>query len=245
MKIWITALCFLHVAVASASMQEAADRYDEGDYAGAVAAYEQLEDDGYYSFSLFYNKGVSHLELNEIGQAIAYFEKALLLDPGNEDALHNLEVARQRTLDQVEYPEKKGISTLLSSIVMAANMQTWAMVAVALFIAAALAIVMLAFRKRKRKVWMYTAFGCIASAMLFTSLAVSQYHQLSQAHVAVIMTPKVVVRNAPTPDADEVFTLHEGTRVDVLQIKNGWLEIELNNNQGWILEEFIQAIRIF
>jgi SH3-like domain-containing protein len=52
---------------------------------------------------------------------------------------------------------------------------------------------------------------------------------------AIILTPKVDVRSEPRESATTLFVLHEGTKVMVLQDRNGWSEVRLpNGSVGWM-----------
>lgn len=65
-------------------------RYRADDYAGAVAALEGLggSDD-------HYNRGNGLARLGEYEDALAAYEQALRLDPGNDDARHNRDLIRR------------------------------------------------------------------------------------------------------------------------------------------------------
>jgi len=110
--------------------------YTEGKYSEAVTHYEAIVANGKVSAELYFNLGNAYFKLNDIAHAILNFERAYLLNPGDDDISFNLELARAYTTDKIEaIPDffvvkwVKSISNLFSS-------NTWAFLAISSFIIA-------------------------------------------------------------------------------------------------------------
>jgi len=71
------------------------DAYLHGDYAAAVAAYEQLDRQQVVSAELVFNLGDAYYRQGQLGRAIWCWERALALDPDHDDARYNLAQARK------------------------------------------------------------------------------------------------------------------------------------------------------
>ena len=57
---------------------------------------------------------------------------------------------------------------------------------------------------------------------------------------------KTAVRNAPTFNSEEVFILHEGTKVVVLDAVDNWKKIKLiDGKQGWMIADEIKLLTDF
>ena len=82
--------------------EKANKNYKEGSYEVALDLYKQIEAGNVVSSELYYNMANSYYKLNRVGQTIYYYEKALQLDPLNEDAANNLTFARRMTIDTIE-----------------------------------------------------------------------------------------------------------------------------------------------
>src|SRR4029077_10622714 len=61
------------------------DAYLRGDYAGAVAAYQELDRQGLVSADLTFNLGNAYYRQGNLGRAIWAYERAAALDPDDED----------------------------------------------------------------------------------------------------------------------------------------------------------------
>ncbi|MEM1125493.1 MAG: tetratricopeptide repeat protein [Bacteroidota bacterium] len=71
-------------------------RYQAGDYQGALDAYTEVLEAGYGSVALYLNTGNAHYRLDQLAQAIRFYERARQLDPGHEAVVHSLEIAQSR-----------------------------------------------------------------------------------------------------------------------------------------------------
>ncbi len=92
---------------ASAGVPEAVRLFDEGTalieagrYTQAIAAFESALTAGFENPALHYNLGVAHYRLDQLGEAVASFERARRLTPDDRMVLHNLSIAQARTRDQ-------------------------------------------------------------------------------------------------------------------------------------------------
>ncbi len=77
------------------------EQYEQGDFLGAIASFNQaiaLKPDNHKAFN---NRGNAQYNLGEIEEAIASYNQAIAVKPDYDDALHNLALA-QRKLGQIE-----------------------------------------------------------------------------------------------------------------------------------------------
>ena len=102
MRLWMIALIAVPIAAAQpelsaskdATFRRGNDAYFHGRYQEAVEAYEQVGALGVISADLFYNLGNAYLKAGQLGPSIYNYEKALELDPSQDDVRFNLGVAR-------------------------------------------------------------------------------------------------------------------------------------------------------
>ena len=75
--------------------------YKSGEFETAIENYKKIESQNLISSELYYNLGNSYYKLNKVGPSIYYYEKALLLNPLNEDVKKNLVFAKRLALDNI------------------------------------------------------------------------------------------------------------------------------------------------
>ena len=74
------------------------DLYRQEKIEQAIKIYQKIESKGMVSSELFYNLGNSYYKLNKVGPSIFYYEKALELNPLNQDVKNNLVFAKRLSL---------------------------------------------------------------------------------------------------------------------------------------------------
>ena len=85
-----------------ALFQQGNARYQEGDYGGAAEAYEAVIEGGFESSELYYNLGNAYFRLDDLARSVLYYERALRLDRGNDDAAANLALVKERLPDRID-----------------------------------------------------------------------------------------------------------------------------------------------
>jgi len=67
------------------------------------------------------------------------------------------------------------------------------------------------------------------------------YHKKNQP--AIVFSEKAQIKNAPTFNSEDVFTLHEGTKVMVLDEVDDWYKIKLSDGKiGWVRTGVLKII---
>ncbi len=69
--------------------------YRNGAFEEAIEKYKKIESQDAVSSELYLNLGNAYYKLNKVGPTIFYYEKALKLDPLNEDVKNNLIFAKR------------------------------------------------------------------------------------------------------------------------------------------------------
>ncbi len=73
---------------------------------------------------------------------------------------------------------------------------------------------------------------------MFTALTFyfskNQKSLLTNRDHAIIFTPSVAIKSSPSDSGTELFILHEGTKVKVIEKVGTWNRIQISDgNQGW------------
>jgi tetratricopeptide (TPR) repeat protein len=85
------------MAAKAEETRERADAlFEEGDYLGAVQIYSRAIDQDPSSITAYFNRGLTHLELNQIGAAIDDFTQVLALNPDHPSAYYQRGMAYVR-----------------------------------------------------------------------------------------------------------------------------------------------------
>lgn len=219
--------------------------YKEGKYQQAIEIYEQIESKKEVSSELYYNLANAYYKLNKVAPSIYNYEKALQLNPLNEDAQNNLIIANRLTLDRIEELPKSVFQKINENMLQKLTYNSWAVITVLLSFLAATLFLLFYFSYTPSKKRFYFTTSVLSFLILAITLTITftQYNQTTKTVEGIIFTEEVEVKNAPTKDANEVFTLHEGTKVNVLDTVDSWKKIKLVDGKiGWVKKSSIKLL---
>jgi tetratricopeptide (TPR) repeat protein len=212
--------------------------YQAEDYAAAIEAYEAILAGGFESHELYYNLGNAYFKVGDLGRSILSWERALKLEPGDQDAVANLALAAQLTADEIEPLPRFWLLSVVSWWVnLLPRSALTLLVAVGwMSLAAGLTVRILAraFTPRRVGTWLVLG-GASVVLVLGTNLLVRELG-IGQVERGVILADAVPVRSAPAEDDNlTLFEVHEGTRVRIDQRTERWAEIVLDDGKvGWV-----------
>lgn len=222
--------------------------YNTGNYEKAAQKYEEILKNGSHSASLYYNLGNSYYKLNKIAPSIFYYEKALLLDPGDSEIKNNLEFARNMTLDDIKPLPRTGISRIMDGLTGIMSFDQWAYTAVAmmiLFVACYILYYYLRYASHKRLAFIIS-FAFLILSIISVSFSYLQYNSYTSEQPAIVFATETSVKSEPNARSQEAFVLHEGTKVRVLDQLDEWRKIELDDGStGWLQEGKIKMLKDF
>ncbi len=219
--------------------------YKNGDYLKAIDSYKSIEDEGLQSDVLYFNLGNCYYKLNKVAPAIYYYEKALKLNPKNVKAATNLSFAKRMTIDVIDTLPKTFFQKLSNTVIQKFSFDTWAIIAVIASFLVAIFFLLYYFSFSSTKKLMYFNTSIISLVVLIITLffAIENYSLEQKNRTAIIFATKVEVKDAPSTNSDEVFELHEGTKVMVLDELDNWKQIKLSDGKtGWISADDLKEI---
>ena len=212
--------------------------YADGRWDEARDAWQSIETSGVESARLYGNIGNAWFKSGEIARAILYYEKALKLDPSFPDARYNLDFARTFVQDKIESVPEFFLASWLRRVSRSLSSNAWTGLFF-LFLTLTLAALLLfllgrATRLRKTGFYLAILFFLLSAGAL--SFAAGQRSAYRRADEAIILRPVVTVRSSPGSEgAKDLFILHEGTKVRILDRVGAWENISLaDGRQGWI-----------
>ncbi|WP_037318071.1 tetratricopeptide repeat protein [Salegentibacter sp. Hel_I_6] len=217
--------------------EEANDAYANDDFETAIAKYEEILANGETSVATYFNLGNAHYKLNNVAPSIYYYEKALQLNPTDEDVQNNIEFARSMTIDDIPVNEETGFQKSFNKFISTFSYDTWAYLSIIFSVIFVVLFLMYYFSRRplvKR-----TLFGIAIFVFLLGGISVFFAFQQQEIQFnnqfAIIFSEEAEVKNEPSQRGEAAFMLHEGTKARILEDYQGWVKIELSNGtQGWM-----------
>ena len=236
----LTGWCQLDQAVRH--FERGNEQYREGNYTEALASYREALNSRYESAALYFNMGNAYYRLDELGQAIRYYERARRLLPNDERVLHNLSQARSRVVDT--FPEQASPRW----------MRWWntavTQVGALGFFGAGLLFYLLSVGLLSYRLlttassWIRSALGVssAAGALLLAAAFVVSVNETASRR-AVVTAEEVPLHRQARSAATSERTLHEGILLEVLRADSGWVYVRLpNGTTGWLTTDAVADI---
>ena len=210
---------------------DAVRAYKAGNYSEAAGMFEAIAATGVKNPDLFYNLGNAYLKNKDIGRAILWYERAKRLAPGDPDLKFNMTYAASLLKDKMETGFTlsdllyfwQGLVSLqwlqYASITLSFGFFIWA-----------------GFQKvRARPV--FSGFGMLLLILFACTTIASglEAHRLNSDVKAVVVADKASVRSGTMENATQLFDLHAGTTIHVLEKKKGYIKIRFAKGKvGWV-----------
>ena len=220
--------------------------YVEGRWEDAVKGYEDIAALGLESAPLYCNTADAFFKQGNIPKAILNYERALRLDPSYEDARYNLELAGSMIQDRIDPVPEFILKAWARDVCWLMDSDAWAMTFIVL-LALTLAMVLLfllAPTVAGRRTGFFTAIALVLLAAGTLGFSMWQKNDYMRTDSAIVMRPVSSVKSSPSAESSQdLFVLHEGTKVRILDHVGSWSNIELaDGRQGWIRTSEIETI---
>jgi tetratricopeptide (TPR) repeat protein len=257
---WISStfvfIIFVFVTLASNSLQAeeltleqqyeiAHQQYNEANFDSALVVYRNIYEAGYTSAELLYNIGNTYYKLRQIPSAILFYERALKLAPNDPDIIHNLAIANNRIIDKIEPVPQLFFKNWWETFYKMFSADWWAIISLiflALFLSL-LFIFIISENRSIRKVSFFSGLLILLITIGTFGMASQKYYYTKSINEAIVFTPTITVKSSPSASSVDLFVLHEGTKVSLLDEVDGWKEIKIaNGSVGWMPSESLKGI---
>lgn len=220
--------------------------YNQGKYAEAIDKYEAVLKTKEHSEALYFNLANAHYKLNNIAPSIYYYEKAKLLNPNDSEITNNLSFAENMTIDAIDKVPEVGFSRIFKNMANTFSADGWAKLAVTGVILFVLLFLFYHFTQVTSQKRISFVLSIIAIAFgLFSVVMAYQKNGIEKAdNPAIVFAQESRVKADPNKTSEEVFRLHEGTKLQVLETYDDWRKIEISDKTtGWIMSDDIKLLR--
>jgi len=230
--------------ISQSQFLEANDLMHQENYPEASEKYESLLQQGYLHPDLYYNLGNSYFKQAMYGQAIWAYESGLLLSPMNKDLKFNLKLSESRVKDRITQPESFFLLSIYRSIKLRMKIIDGLLFGSLFLLLASITTAFNRFGRINSKL----ASKGITLFLLFSfishGIVLDKYWDISNTKEGIIILPACNVYSIPLDRKESIlFVLHEGTKGEITQEQDQWVEIELiDGNKGWIESQSIRKL---
>lgn len=224
---------------------QANNRYATENFTEAIELYESIISQGFESGELYYNLGNAYYKTKNYPKSILNYERALLHDPRNEDIIHNLAKARMYIIDKIDEIPEIALERWINGLIILFTSNTWAILSVLVFFLGILFMLVyfLSSRLTLRRMGFYTGLILLLFSVTFFYLSVKSKILVEKSNAGIVMTSTVTVKSSPRDSGTNLFIIHEGTKVLIVDSLESWYEIRLSDGkQGWMQQKDVEPI---
>lgn len=216
-------------------IDKANELYTNQQFEESIILYEQLAQKECKTAAIHFNLGNAYFKTGQIARAIASFERAKRLSPKDEDILHNLQFVKSKTKDKISKEGYTSPSELMHRWLSFLSALEWRVIAISLFWICAICFGLTLFLKNFKNIFLSIAISGLLIGLFSLWASKLQFSVENNCDSAVVLASKVFVKSAPNNTSDDLFVLHEGAELKVLDKVNDYQKVRLiDGKTGWI-----------
>lgn len=245
-KILYLLLLTTHFFFAQSSFEKGNSLYQKGKYEPAIKEYERILASKQHSAELYFNLGNCYYKLNKVAPAIYNYEKALVLNPNDTEITNNLRFAQKLQIDEIKVIPTVGFSKMVHDFASIFHYNIWAWISVGFSTLFLLFFIGYYFSQTtsSKRIFFFGMFVLIVLLMISVSIAISEKNDFDNEKPAIVFAEMVLIKSEPQIASNTVVTLHEGTKVFVLETLENWKKIQLTDGtEGWIDIKAIKEVK--
>ncbi|MEO8086368.1 MAG: tetratricopeptide repeat protein [Bacteroidota bacterium] len=225
--------------------QKANGLYQKQNYDSAAQIYESLVAQEYKSAEVYFNLANCYYKSDHISKAVLNYERALKIQPDDEDITFNLKVAQLRVVDKIETVPDIFYRRWIKSIATALTTDGWSRFVIGciwiMFLFATVYILSPRIALRKTG-FILSSFFLVISFCAWLLAQQSYVNHILQKS-AIVTSVSAYVKSSPGDNNTDLFLLHEGTKMDILDEYENWVKIRIANGSiGWVRSSVLEEI---
>ena len=206
--------------------------YSESNYVEACNLYLQIIEQGSESAELYFNIGNCYYRMKDWANAIWFFEKSLQLKKKKETQ-KNLELTRLNTVDKIETLPDLFYKKWWINFINIFSTKNWQLISIiSIWI-----VCILFFIISKTKIIYFFTITILCLFITYSS------NKIDSKKYGILFSQNITVKNAPSDNGTNLFSLHSGSKIEIVDEVGEWIKIKIaNGNIGWITKKHCKQL---
>lgn len=216
--------------------------YKQKNYDSAAHYYAQIAKLEPRNAAVYYNLGNTYYRLNDVGNAVLNYEKALHIQPSYTQAADNLYLAQNRIGNRIQQMPEIFFVRWWKSMTQQGLANTYAITAILLFIAVLGYHIARRLGKISLHIPLQASVAVLAVIAVLVVLGIVSGGRMADSAMAVIMQEGTPMMAQPK-FGQSVSLIPEGTTVELKGNSAGWYEVILPDGRtGWVQQATLSKI---
>ena len=224
----------------TALFQKGVESYQAGNFHESIEAFKEIINSGVENFEIYYNLGNANYKINKIPEAIYYYEKALMLRPGNDDILYNLNLCKLLLKDKIYSVPEPFFTLYLNRIMKTFHPDGWAIISHIVLLLFLLSFILFLLNRAEKIKSLLLALSIVFLFSFAFSMLIGyrHYHYMNKQIHAIVLPPTIGLKSSPSESSADIHIVHEGLKVKITTKLGEWYEIIIpDGNKGWVKAE--------
>jgi len=214
-------------------------------YDTSILLYESILKSGYHAPEVYYNLGNAYYRKKNIAAAILNYERAYKLDPGNSNIKFNLQLAQTMIVDKINSVQEFFLKHWWRVFSQQFSSDGWASVSILSFLITLILATVYLFTVQ---LWLKKLSFWLGILAIFVSIIcfINSYDLKSERlerKTAIVMSPSVTIKSSPDETGTDLFVIHEGLKVWIIDKVDTWSKIKIaDGSSGWLKDTDIEPI---
>jgi len=218
---------------------QANTEYANENYTVAISLYDSILTKGLESAELHYNLGNCHYKKQDWANAIWHYEKSLQF-VNKEKTETNLALAQLKIIDRIEALPQIFYKKWWNNLTQSFSTKIWQILALIAIGLVFILQLLKQFTSLKNKLLLNVLYP---STIILLFITHSSHSQNFVKIEGIIFATAVTVNSAPTSNSTNLFSLHSGSKVEIIDEIGDWINIKIaNGNSGWILKNSMKQL---
>ena len=148
-------------------------------------------------------------------------------------------------LDDIEELPKTQFQNNINYLVSLFSIRVWSFILISLMLSFFISSILYLFSNNPiyKRAYFSLSFFLIIISFLTSNLIWKESKKINEQKNGIIFSKELSVFSEPNIRDEEIFTLHEGTKVELMDKLKGWNKIRLRNgSEGWVVENNIKPL---
>jgi len=234
--LWLSILIGTTLHAQKDQFEQALTAFNQGQYLEAIDLLEDISTGENHSVELYYNLGLSHLKLNNLGEGIANLHRALVLSPNHADARSALNIANGKISTPITEIPDFILYQRYTDIAQSLSINSWVVIQVSGLLALILLIYWLLFKANSKRPMLYAAIVAMALISIWSYTNASYLRDMAINPNLVVVGQEHTELFIGADNRSEVVTVvGEGVTARIIDDIADWIKIELADKDiGWV-----------
>ena len=226
------------------NFNKANNYYNNSKYLESIKIYENILAGGWESSNLYYNLGNSYFRQNQIGQSIWAYNKALKMDPRNEDLIKNLSIAEAKIKDRIILPDEFYFVKVYGNFKSRYTLKEWLLAGGIIVLFTVVSFLILEFQILNNWKIVRVVKVLMLLTVMIHLVTLDKFFDDNDDKLGIIIDNQVKAYSGPFyGDNSILFNINEGTEAIIKQNQKNWTEIILmDGKRAWITSNKIRLL---